>query len=375
MLLLSLALPRTRTIHATTALPGRDDVLRFWFGRQWFDGGMESPEYFKAQTKRWFMGGKAMDEEAQQFVPLIRAAGKSALTGDVWCCQDGLVARLILLDQLSRNAFRGSSEAFEYDEMAQACAAELLDTPSTLQLPAPVALFIGTALMHSEDLGMHERCRLFLEAHVERSDSPLLRSQLEGDLPAHTDVLRRFGRYPHRNAVKQRETTSAEAAWLSSVDCPGWAKSQAPANPGTTAEARHRSSMRDLIVVDSRGEGAAHANLVGRALEAWPEWRCAAYPASPAGKFEESRWWEAAGREAAAEERCLITAGRAILWPYGESTPPAEASADVAPATLAPIEIAAGDWVTFKRGFLCTWVVTEPIAKNYAYFSEEGKEL
>ena len=40
-----------------------------------------------------------------------------------------------------------------------------------------------------------------------------------------------------------------------------------------------------------------------------------------------------------------------------------------------PIEIAAGDWVTFRRGFLCTWVVTEPIAKRYAYFTAEGEEM
>jgi uncharacterized cupin superfamily protein len=132
--------------------------------------------------------------------------------------------------------------------------------------------------------------------------------------------------------------------------------------------------MRDLIDVDSRGAGAAHAALASRAMKIWPEWRCDAYPSSPAGKFEEGRWWEASGREAAAEERCLVTSGRASLWPYGEGGPLEEfrSGADTTPA---PIQIAAGDWVTFRRGFLCTWVVHEPIAKRYAYYTDEGVEM
>ncbi|EOD32899.1 hypothetical protein EMIHUDRAFT_230294, partial [Emiliania huxleyi CCMP1516] len=76
--------------------------------------------------------------------------------------------------------------------------------------------------------------------------------------------------------------------------------------------------------------------------------------------FRESRWWDAPGREAAAEERCLVTAGRATLWPEGGGP---------------PVEIAKGDWVTFRRGFQCTWVVNEDIAKRYAYFDAEGAEL
>ena len=65
-------------------------------------------------------------------------------------------------------------------------------------------------------------------------------------------------------------------------------------------------------------------------------------------------------RERAAEERCLVTSGRATLWPEGGA---------------APVAIAEGDWVTFRRGFQCTWVVHEAIAKRYAYFDAEGREL
>lgn len=98
--------------------------------------------------------------------------------------------------------------------------------------------------------------------------------------------------------------------------------------------------------------------LAARAMSEWPEWKCDAFPASSSGRFQESRWWEA--RERAAEERCLVTAGRASLWPKGGGP---------------PVEIGAGDWATFRKGFLCTWVVHEPIAKRYAYFDASGEEL
>ena len=143
-----------------------DSVLTFWFGSEWHDGGMESDEYKKASVRRWFMGGKQMDEQAQRFVPLIRAAGNGALQGDGWDGRDGLVAQLVLLDQLSRNAFRGTEEAFAYDERAQTIASRLLDEPGAVQLPAPAALFIATCLMHSEDVALHDSCRDFLQAQV-----------------------------------------------------------------------------------------------------------------------------------------------------------------------------------------------------------------
>jgi alpha-ketoglutarate-dependent taurine dioxygenase/uncharacterized cupin superfamily protein len=110
----------------------------------------------------------------------------------------------------------------------------------------------------------------------------------------------------------------------------------------------------------SKDEPAHAQRLAARALQAWPEWRCEAYPASAAGRFHESRWWEQSGRERAAEERCLVTAGCATLWPEGGGP---------------PVEIAEGDWATFRRGFLCEWVVHERISKRYAYFDAEGEEL
>ena len=165
----------------------------------------------------------------------------------------------------------------------------------------------------------------------------------------------------------------AAAAWLapaSSAAAPPAASGAASA----TAAAQFGSSIGSSIRGSSVGglefaggllskaapPGSEDGSLIAHALSKWPEWRCDAYPRSSSGRFEEGRWWEARGREEAAEERCYITAGRASLQPYSGG-----------PA----VEIAKGEWVTFRRGFLCTWVVHEAVSKRYAYFDSAGCEL
>ena len=105
----------------------------------------------------------------------------------------------------------------------------------------------------------------------------------------------------------------------------------------------------------------AHPELAAAArVFDWPVWECAAWP-DPAGRFEESRWWES--RPGAAEERCYITSGRAKLWVTREG----EGGEPVV------LTIQAGDRVVFRSGFRCTWEVEERIAKHYAYFDAEGR--
>ena len=210
-------------------------VLEFWFGEEWYGGGdgMDVPEYLQTNSKRWFMGGQVMDTQAERFIPLIRGASTGGLRGAEWGTVDGLVAQLLLFDQLSRNAFRGTSEAFEYDAEAVGAASKLLGLVSRpSDLPWPAALFVGTCLMHSEDISRHHAARTFLQAHIAVSGNTILESQMQTDLQSHTDVIQRFGRYPHRNVLHSRETTPEERAWLDSDDCPGWAKSQSLPSTG-----------------------------------------------------------------------------------------------------------------------------------------------
>jgi uncharacterized cupin superfamily protein len=99
------------------------------------------------------------------------------------------------------------------------------------------------------------------------------------------------------------------------------------------------------------------------AARAWPTWSAPAIP-DPAGRFKESEWW--ADRPNVAEERCLVTAGRASLHLAGGDD--GSCADDI-------IVIAAGDWVVFRVGFHCEWVVHERITKHYAYFDAAGDRL
>lgn len=221
-----LSAPRAIATMDTAVMP--PDILRFWFGTEWFDGGFDAPEYAKRRARFWFMGGADVDAQCREFIPCIRAAGRGQLAGAEWSTRDGLVSQLVLLDQFARNAFRGEGEAFAYDARAISVALRLIEqagaAPSSV--PWPAALFIATCLMHSEDLAQHARVTAFCEAHVAVSQAPLIIGQLQKDIPEHTAVIRRFGRYPHRNAAYGRTTTANEAAWLASEEAPRWSKSQ-----------------------------------------------------------------------------------------------------------------------------------------------------
>lgn len=200
------------------------DVLKFWFGEDFSTRqGDPDPE----RLKMWFIRNKDVDATARQFIPQIRAAGKGQL-GEEWQTREGLTAQLVLLDQLSRNAFRGDSEAYAYDERATEIALKLVQdagqTPH--ELPVPSAIFVITTLMHSENIEFHTIATAFAKEHCARSKSAVITQQLQKDLPEHKEVLIRFGHYPHRNAIYGRSTTVEEQSWLQSDDCPGWAKSQ-----------------------------------------------------------------------------------------------------------------------------------------------------
>ena len=117
------------------------------------------------------------------------------------------------------------------------------------------------------------------------------------------------------------------------------------------AAAAEATEMRRLLSV-ARATAAQQDAAAG-----WPVWSCAAWDggANAAGRFQESAWWEA--RPGAAEERCHVLDGRATLRPDGGG---------------APVEIRGGDWVVFRKGFSCEWIVEEPIRKRYAYFTAAG---
>uniref|UniRef100_A0A7S4AMF3 Uncharacterized protein n=1 Tax=Pseudo-nitzschia australis TaxID=44445 RepID=A0A7S4AMF3_9STRA len=185
----------------------------------------------KEMAPFWYSGHEEYDKLCCSFKDVIREAGRNELpTDEEWGTIDGRFARILLCDQLSRNCFRGTEEAFLYDGVALDLAKEmsleaLSSTTSSDKIPGMYAYILALPLMHSESIPDHELCLDLLKWGKERS--PNLNWELnKGFVLQHTEVLQKFGHYPHRNSKKGRATTPEEENWLASPDCPVWAKSQ-----------------------------------------------------------------------------------------------------------------------------------------------------
>ena len=121
---------------------------------------------------------------------------------------DGALANLILFDQFPRNMFRGTSQAFATDGIARRRAKWSVDQDLDLRVPEPGRQFFYLPLMHSESLADQELClRLVLTRLPESGKNNRHHSVL------HREVIRRFGRFPSRNAPLGRRDTEAELAY------------------------------------------------------------------------------------------------------------------------------------------------------------------
>lgn len=168
--------------------------------------------WFRELTPRqWFtQGGPELDALVRgRFGPLVEQARRGAK--DHWAASPrGRLALIIVLDQFPRHVFRGAPEAYLSDAKAQALACEGIEAGADEQLTVAERQFFYLPLMHAEDPALQARS-------VERFTA--LRNDVENVLGfalGHRDVVVRFGRFPHRNAVLGRVSTAEEAAFLAS---------------------------------------------------------------------------------------------------------------------------------------------------------------
>ena len=221
--------------HAATL----NKVNQFWFGEKAFKTGktaLSSSEYGQANMMRWYMGGKDMDEACQAAFPLetvtqtyqefVQLQAKDSFSS---ISREERLGGIVLFDQVVRNAFRGTEEAFKWGHMAEAISLASIDQKDHLEMGWAPLSFILTPLMHSETLAMHELFVQELDKAVEVYSGLVTKEQTEYLLMfelEHKKVIERFGHYPHRNGIMGRETTEEEAAWLDSEEAPMWTKSQ-----------------------------------------------------------------------------------------------------------------------------------------------------
>jgi uncharacterized protein (DUF924 family) len=174
-----------------TELAAAHDVVSFWQA---------------AGYDRWFKKDTAFDDEIRtRFLAAHEAAAAGKLAG--WEQNaEGALALLILLDQFPRNMFRGDARTFATDPLARAVTAGALVRGFDSQVPKEMRAFFYLPFEHSEDLADQER-GLALYKAADDADG-LKWAEI------HADIIRRFGRFPHRNAVLGRVTTPAEQAFL-----------------------------------------------------------------------------------------------------------------------------------------------------------------
>jgi uncharacterized protein (DUF924 family) len=158
-----------------------------------------------AGPKKWFRKDAAFDREIEaRFLATHEAAAAGHLCA--WeATPDGALALLLLLDQFPRNMFRGSARAFATDPLARAVADRAIAHGFDAGAASAERIFFYLPFMHSENLADQERSL----ALGRRDDG-----ETEKYAKIHADIIRRFGRFPHRNAVMGRATSPQEQAFL-----------------------------------------------------------------------------------------------------------------------------------------------------------------
>ena len=169
------------------------DILSFWRA---------------AGEDRWFRKSDAFDAEIREkFLGLWHEAnaGKLAHWQDT---DDGALALVIVLDQFPRNMFRDDARTWASDALAREVARRAIDAGVDTRVDQDLRSFLYMPFMHSEELADQERCIALFEG-IGQPDSAKWAIH-------HADIIRKFGRFPHRNQLLGRDTTPDEQAFLDS---------------------------------------------------------------------------------------------------------------------------------------------------------------
>lgn len=178
-------------------------VLDFWFLPA------DDPGHGQPRTE-WFRKDAAFDQTiAERFGRVIEGALAGAL--DSWEVQlRGALARIVVLDQFTRNAFRDTARAFSGDEQALASARRLVQQNRDRELLPVERWFAYMPFEHAEDIAMQDQAlALFTRLEAESSLTDLVAYAAR-----HREIIRRFGHFPHRNRLLGRTPTPEEAEFL-----------------------------------------------------------------------------------------------------------------------------------------------------------------
>ena len=173
--------------------PDHHTIIDFWFTDE--------------ARARWFNSSPEFDRQlTEQFLETWQAARRGEL--DWAATPTGALALVIVLDQFPLNMFRGQAESFSTEAMSRDIARVAIDKGFHNELAAQEKVFLFMPYMHSESLADQDHVVTLFEAAGLDENAKWARH--------HRDIVKRFGRFPHRNAILGRESSAEELAWLES---------------------------------------------------------------------------------------------------------------------------------------------------------------
>lgn len=187
-------------------------VLELWFPKKEFG----APQ-IDARMDLWFSESTELDARLRlEFIDDIKAASEQQLHH--WAAEaESRVALILLIDQFRRNIYRGMPKAFSHDRIALKLAVEGIVTKLDKQLSPVHRVFFYMPLQHAESLRVQKKS-VQVFSNLADSVSETLKQTFETFAQfaeLHHDIIARFGRFPHRNAVLGRPNTPEEASYLS----------------------------------------------------------------------------------------------------------------------------------------------------------------
>ena len=169
-----------------------EEVLSFWFNET-------------DPAQRWKKDAAFDQLIAERFTALLESAARCELYA--WrLTPQGRLAEIIVLDQFSRNIYRNQPAAFAHDAVALALAQAAVEAGALTDLSPDRRQFLLMPYMHSESLAIHDAAATLFNNHCEAATIEFAKR--------HRDIIARFGRYPHRNAILDRPSTAEELDFL-----------------------------------------------------------------------------------------------------------------------------------------------------------------
>jgi uncharacterized protein (DUF924 family) len=188
-----------------------ETLLDFWIGQAASD-----PAAAKAKSKLWYLSSAARDEDLRRRFGTTLTQAEHNKLPEWQATERGQLALVVLLDQMSRNLYRGTAQAFANDQLALTSARALIASGAHKQFSPIEQVFLYHPFEHAEELAAQQQSITLFSELLATADVAW-HAQLADFLhhaQEHHDIVARYGRFPHRNTILGRSSSAEEKAFL-----------------------------------------------------------------------------------------------------------------------------------------------------------------